>query len=242
MRLICTACLLGLAILGSQARAKDLEMVGWQLHERHLPKLEEAVGRAPEYGVNFVVFSHELFRSVDGFLKSPERQMEIGRVAAACERAKLAYWLWIHELDDIPAEFRENGRPGGRVELDRPELHAYLTRRYEELLEKVPGMAGFILTFHESGARVFQNSTVSSKRTVPERIVLVTGIIDAVARKRGKKLIIRNFFYEPQEMKWFEEALRALPKDIMVMRKDTCHEFNPFYPADPAMEPADGRN
>lgn len=220
--------------LAAGAASRPLEMVGWQLHERNLPKIEEAVRRAPAYGVNFVVFSHELFRHVDEFLKSPERQSELAQAAGACEKAGIAHWLWVHELDDIPAEFREAGRSGGRVEFDRPDLHAFLTRRYEALLDKLPRTAGFILTFHESGARIFQNTTVVSRRTVPERVVLLTGIVDRVARARGKKLILRNFFYEPQEMKWFEEALRSLPEDIMVMRKDTCHEFNPFYPPDPA--------
>lgn len=220
-------------VVCAAAAAQPMEMVGWQLHERSLPKLEEAIRRAPEYGANFVVFSHELFRHVDEFLNSSERKAEIAQAAAACERNRLAYWLWVHELDDIPAEFREGRRGAGRVEFDRPDLHAYLVKRYEALLDQVPGTTGLILTFHESGARIFQNTTVASKLTVPERVILLTKLIDGVARKRGKKMIIRNFFYEPQEMKWFEEALQSLPKDIMVMRKDTCHEFNPFYPPDP---------
>jgi hypothetical protein len=31
-------------------------MNGWQFHERDLPKLAEAVKKAPEYGVNFFIF------------------------------------------------------------------------------------------------------------------------------------------------------------------------------------------
>src|SRR6185369_3918650 len=47
-------------------------MNGWQLHDYNVPKLEEAIRRAPSYGVNFVIFSHELFRSVEGFLASDD--------------------------------------------------------------------------------------------------------------------------------------------------------------------------
>ena len=46
------------------------QMNGWQFHEYDLPKLEEAIHEAPDYGVNFFVFSHRLFRSVEGFLLS----------------------------------------------------------------------------------------------------------------------------------------------------------------------------
>ena len=45
-------------------------MNGWQFHEYDLPKLAEAIHKAPDYGVNFFIFSHLLFRSVEGFLVS----------------------------------------------------------------------------------------------------------------------------------------------------------------------------
>src|SRR5688572_18202610 len=37
---------------------------GWQLHDYNLPKLEDAIRRARGYGVNLLIFSHEMFRSV----------------------------------------------------------------------------------------------------------------------------------------------------------------------------------
>ncbi|HTX21325.1 MAG TPA: hypothetical protein VMD27_05665, partial [Candidatus Aquilonibacter sp.] len=39
--------------------------------------------------------------------------------------------------------------------------------------------------------------------------------------------------YEPWEMDDFKKALSGLPDDIIVMSKDTTHEFDPFYPFDP---------
>ena len=47
-------------------------MNGWQFHEYDIPKLEEAIRKAPDYGVNFFIFSHTLFRSVEGFLNSDD--------------------------------------------------------------------------------------------------------------------------------------------------------------------------
>src|SRR3954471_549042 len=52
--------------------AGPFTMNGWQFHDYNVPKLEEAIRRAPAYGVNFVIFSHELFRSVEGFLASDD--------------------------------------------------------------------------------------------------------------------------------------------------------------------------
>ncbi len=231
MRVIAVLALLGL--FAASLPGQPLGMVGWQFHERNVVKVAEAMERAPDYGVNFVVFSHELFRHVDEYLQSPERQAEIAALARTAKKKGLDYWLWVHELDDIPAQFRSGKAAGGRVEFDDPALFVYLKQRYERLLDLNPGARGLILTFHESGARIFQNRTVSSRLSVPERIVKLTSLIDGVVRARKQKLMIRNFFYEPKEILWFEEALKSLPKDLLLMRKDTCHEFNPFYPADP---------
>ncbi|MDQ3623836.1 MAG: hypothetical protein M3463_15320 [Verrucomicrobiota bacterium] len=67
------AWLLAMGISLVCARAADTSPFafnGWQFHDYNMPKLEEAVRRAPEYGVNFLIFSHEFFRSPEGFLAS----------------------------------------------------------------------------------------------------------------------------------------------------------------------------
>ena len=50
--------------------AAPFTMNGWQFHERDMPRLAEAIKRAPEYGVNFFIFSHGLFDHVGEFLNS----------------------------------------------------------------------------------------------------------------------------------------------------------------------------
>src|SRR5580700_9134891 len=75
-RLVFAFILLSLSALFPAAAAdtntSPFTMNGWQLHDYNMPKLEEAVNRAPEYGVNFLIFSHEFFRSVEGFLASTD--------------------------------------------------------------------------------------------------------------------------------------------------------------------------
>lgn len=218
-----------IAVVPLRAQNK-FEINGWQLHEYNIPKLEEAIKRAPSYGVNTIVFSHELFRSVEGFLNSPERQRDIRYLASLAEKQKLAHYFWVHEFDDIPAEFRE---PDKRVNFDHPGLFPYLRNRYERLIQTVPGTSGFILTFHECGNKVFKNSEVKTDKPVSERIYLISQLLYDVAKAHNKKLIIRNFLYEPKEVEYFNEAVKKLPKDILLMAKTEPHEFDPFYPADP---------
>lgn len=222
----CAAALLGVV---TTAAAAPFAWNGWQFHERNLPKLEEAIARAPEYGVNFVVFSHELFRHIERILADPSWVAELNRAGAAAQKQKIPFYLWIHELNEIPDRFLVDGR----AQLDDPALQTYLDDRYERLLRAIPGTAGFVLTFHETSHHVFRDSRVASRLSVPERIALVTRTIHRVCQRHGLKLIVRNFFYEPYEMQWFQDAMRLLPDDVIVMRKDTTHEFNPFYPPDP---------
>jgi hypothetical protein len=232
-------------------------MNGWQFHEYDIPKLEKAIQKAPEYGVNLFIFSHTLFRSVEGFLNSdqnydPEKtphlprlsklykkgphhtkphanwQKDIKHLGALASDQDIPYYLWIHEFDDLPPEYLYEGK----ADFDNPALFKFIEERYEKLLKVLPNAAGFVLTFHECNYKIFRNSEVYSKKRVPERIYLLTRLIYDVAKRHNKQLILRNFFYEPKEMEYFSEAISRLPEDLIVMSKTTFHEFDPFYPPD----------
>ncbi len=246
---------LSLAPLANAADHSPFHMNGWQFHEYDITKLEEAIRKAPNYGVNFFIFSHSFFRSVEGFLLSgddfdPERvrnlphlaelyrsghtkphagwQKNVRHVGSLAEKVHIPYYLWIHEFDEIPEKYKVEGK----VYYDHPELFAYLEDRYERLLKAVPNTAGFVLTLHESRNKIFRNREVLSSHPVPERIYGLTKLIYDVAARHNKQLILRNFFYEPLEMEYFSRALARLPDDLIVMSKTTFHEFDPFYPPD----------
>gem|GEM_PF-1304871 len=266
------ALVLGVALPAGAAatNASPFAMNGWQFHDYDIPKLEEAVKRAPAYGVNFFIFSHDFFRSVEGFLAStddvaptnppawvndlhrpeyfriiPHWQSDLRHIGDLAKAEHIPYYLWVHEFDDVPKRFLKPRSPevtdpglGGPVrtncvDMEDPELWKYLDQRYERLLQAVPDCAGFVLTLHESDFKVFRNGDVVSHDDVPGRIQKVTLLVYHVLKRHHKQLILRNFFYEPQEMEYFKAALAGLPDDIIVMSKDTTHEFQPFYPWDP---------
>src|SRR5262245_37804721 len=166
----------GAAQAATAAKPSPFTWNGWQLHEYNVPKLEEAVRRAPDYGVNFLIFSHDLFRSVEGFLAStdgvdpahppahvkdlytpeyfriiPGWQSDLRHIGDLATAKGIPYYLWVHEFDDIPKRFISKDK---RVQMDDPELFPYLEQRYERLLKAVPGCAGFVLTLHESDFKV----------------------------------------------------------------------------------------
>ena len=234
--------------------ATPFTMNGWQFHSRDVAKISEAIRKAPQYGVNFFIFSHALFDHVEPFLNSPDRKRDIAQLGALADQEKIPWYLWLHEFDDIPDRFRVGSRGaadeqieksvtgegssasfrlGRRVNMDDPALMEYLRDRYERLLNQCPTAAGLVLTLHESDNKLFRNAEVQSKLSVPDRIDAISKLIYEVVKKHHKKLILRNFFYEPQEMEFFAEAITKLPDDIIVMSKDVVHDFDPWYPFDP---------
>lgn len=185
-------------------------MNGWQFHEYNILKLEQAIQKAPEYGVNFFIFSHNLFRSIEGFLVSNEKldatqklphlskiyktsddhtkphpawQKDLLYVAPLAEKQQIPYYLWIHELDDIPEKFLIKNK----VNFDHPELFLYIKKRYERLLEVVSNAAGFVFTFFESNYKIFRKSEVISKMQVPEQIYQLTKLIYDIAKAHNKE-------------------------------------------------------
>lgn len=163
-------------------------MNGWQLHDYNMPKLEMAVRRAPDYGVNFIILSHKFFRSVEGFLASdgsldpahppanvkelhkgshfeliPGWQADVCHIGELAKSNGISCYLWVHEFDDVPERFLKEKR----VQMADPGLFPYLEERYERLLKAVPDCAGFVVTLHESDFKVFRDSEVSSQSAVP---------------------------------------------------------------------------
>ncbi len=259
-RLVAFALALAAALPAAPARAaaSPFTMNAWQFHEFNLPKLEDAIRRARGYGVSSFIFSHEFFRSVEGFLASDDdvrpdapsahvRQLKRGenfrlipgwktdlrRIGDLAASQGIPYYLWVHEFDDLPTRFLVKGR----VDYDNPGLWTYLTERYERLLAAVPGTAGFVLTLHESDLKVFRHGDIATRTAagadVAERVYKVSKLLYDLLARKGKQLIVRNFFYEPLEMAHFKRGVERLPDDVIVMSKDTTHEFHPFYPWDP---------
>src|ERR1700729_1305411 len=72
MKKFLLAALFLILLINTSRAATPFTMNGWQLHDYNIPRLEETVKKAPDYGVNFFIFSHEFFRSVEGFLASDD--------------------------------------------------------------------------------------------------------------------------------------------------------------------------
>ncbi|MHC4743237.1 MAG: hypothetical protein ACYS8Z_15085 [Planctomycetota bacterium] len=202
----------------------------WQFHEMDVEYVSRAMKLAERYGVNTVVFSHGMIEDVSQLYEGSERAGQLRKLAAEAHRLKLRVWIWVHELEnDVPERYLS----GGAVELDRQGFWEWLEGKYDKLFADFPEFDGILLTFHETKYKIFRESSVRSKLTMPQRFARLINTIDAACAGHKKDFVVRSFLYEPQELKWFAEGLADVPERVMLQCKCVPHDWQPFYPHNP---------
>ncbi|MBN2375145.1 MAG: hypothetical protein JXD22_01995 [Sedimentisphaerales bacterium] len=211
----------------------------WQFHKMDMDYVIGVMKKAREYDVNTVVFSHGMIDHVTQLYSTSDdgREVLTGRAAKLRKLAKdanalgLKNYIWIHELENVPAKFIK----GGKVQYDVNGFVKYLTDKYEKLYKDCPEFDGILLTFHETRYKIFDNNQVSSKLSMPDRFALLINTLDAVCFRNGKDLIVRTFLYEPDQLAWVQEGLKKTHPRVMIQSKCVPHDWQPFYPHNPVI-------
>lgn len=183
---------------------------------------------APRYGINTVIFSHEMIGYASELLDGGGRGPQLNQLTAAAHSQKLQAWIWVREFEKAPPEFMA----GGRVQMDRPGFWDWVAGRYEKLFTAYPAFDGLMLTFEESPYPIFDPKKVDSPLAMPDRFAKLIDTIGDVCRRHGKAFIVRSFFYEPEQMEWFKAGYSKTKPDIMVQTKCEPHDWDPYYPND----------
>ncbi len=218
-------------ILRSGVQAKPLvEIRSWQLHALNRDYVRGAMQKAGNYQVNTVVFSHGMIGEVSQLYDGSDRAEQLRTLAQEAHGLHLRVWIWIHELEnDVPKQYRD----GGGVNLDRAGFWDWLRDKYERLFADFPEFDGILLTFHETRYKIFQENSVKSKLSMPDRFAKMINTIDEACAKYQKDFVVRSFLYEPQELEWFAQGLQQVHPRVMLQSKCVPHDWQPFYPHNP---------
>jgi len=220
------------------SRAADLAPYrAWQFHELNVPYVSSTMKRAHSYGINTVVFSHEMIAYASQLFDGSNRAEQLRELARDGHAQPLKVWIWVHELQDVPPEYLDNGD----VQLDRSGLWEWLTKRYERVFGEYPEFDGLMLTFDETQYKIFDGKQVHSSLSMPDRFARLINTINAVCERHGKDFIVRSFFYEPAEMDWFREGYAKTSRRVMIQSKCGPHDWDPFYPNNPLIGLFPGR-
>ncbi len=208
--------------------APRVEYRAWQFHVLKPAYVSESMKLALRYDINTVVFSHKMIGFTSDLYDGSDRAETLRALALEAHKANLKVWIWVRELNDVPAQFMD----GRVVDMDRPGFWDWLRSRYERVLADFPKFDGVMLTFHETPYKVF-SPRVRSTLPIPERFARMVNTIDDVCARRGKDLIVRTFLYEPEELEWFRAGIKQTKPRVMIQSKCEPHDWDPFYPHEP---------
>jgi hypothetical protein len=158
------------------------------------------IAAAPKYRINHLELSHEVVMDLNE-VRDERKQALVNRLVDSAHAAGIQeVVVWDHALYELayyPERFRTG--PNGTIDLDDPAFWAWLKQDYREMLDRVPGADGVVLTFIETGARAErQHSRVMG--TPQEKLAaVVNAVADVVIGERKLNLYARTFSYTHAE-------------------------------------------
>lgn len=212
-------------------QAKPLEYRIWQFHDYNMPHIKRLIDMAAEQHVNRIQLSHNIVMDVEEVLYQPKRVKDINIICRWAHEKGIKVDMWTHELNGIPEELRE----GKKAKLDDPKLWEFVRGKYEKLFELCPELDGLVLTMHETALSIYHDTAVESSVAPEDRVAQLIDKMAKVCNSLGKTFFVRTFSYEPDELKYIQEGLRRSKADIIVMTKCQPHDWQPYYPHNPAI-------
>ena len=195
--------------------------------------LYAVVDSAARYGITQLQLSHDIVMNIDEILADSSRARLIEHVAEYADSRGIDTYVWSHEV---------NTRGRGREYLvdqnprDRARFWAARWSAYREALRKCPSLDGVVLMFGSSPRdpwEVVNPAIFAPSVSNPERVHWITENLRRIlVDELGKKLIVRTFIHQPEELRWVRDGLQGI-SGITVMSKCVPQDWEPYYPHNP---------
>lgn len=234
--LICLLSMFALAIPATVC-AKPARIIGWELDDYDMPYLRAAVDRAPEFGVNVLIFCYIIPKHGSQLPETEEMQRDLNELVERAHQHDIKAMVWEHQVDGPPREFLVDGK----LDFDNEALWKWLEDKHRRMFELVPGLDGIVLTLRETTYPVHQGR-VTSALTPTERVTKLVDAIAAVCEEKGKTLWVRDFSTSPQESKVLVDGINASRAGVAAMSKHVARDWHPFLPPNPALGKYPGRD
>lgn len=226
-----------LLILAAAAYAEPLPMRVWQFQDYNMDHMKRLVDLAAQNNVNRIQLSHEIVMDVEEPLNNPQLVKDINTVCEWAQAKGIKVDMWTHELNGIPQELLKDGK----ANLDDPKLWEFVTSKYDKLFKLCPKLDGLVLTMQETAMSIYHEDAVASSITPEKRVARLIDDLAKVCEKFKKDFFVRTFSYEPAELKYIMEGLALCESDPIVMTKCVPHDWQPYYPNNPAIGNVGGK-
>lgn len=226
-----------LFILQMTAKAQPLQYRVWQLQDYNMKHIERAITSAAQQNINRIQLSHQIVMNSEQPLANPKLAEDINTICELAHANNIKVDMWTHELTKLP----DNLLKDGKANLDDPELWAYIREKYEKLFKLCPGLDGLVLTMHETAMPIYHDNSVAASTTPAQRVAKLIDNMDAVCKSLKKDFFVRTFSYEPDELKHIQDGLRLSKSDVIAITKCVPHDWQPYYPFNPAIGDVGGK-
>ncbi len=242
----------------------------WYKNPVYLSYLDTVLDEAVRYHANALIFmGRGDFAEIHSFIsyrqwpelygiyenrRKDDRLLQTRRLNEVIEKANkknVGVYLWSHEIyipGELPRLYPGVKGVGAPFCPSSPEFWKFIGDKYEEFLEKVPGIAGIFLVLSETQSMLLDGSPCHCDqcRATPPQVFLEKLIrtVYEPLHRHGKRLVIRTFGHSTAHIQRIVDAINRLPDnlDISVMSKATISDFFGFrYPDNPAIGAVHGR-
>lgn len=211
--------------------AKPLDMRVWQFQDYNMDHIRRLIDLAAAQDVNRIQLSHEIVMDVEEPLGNPQLVKDINTICDWAHSKKIEVDVWTHELNGIPKELFKDGK----VDLDDPKVWEFVTGKYDRFFKLCPNVDGLVLTMQETAQSIYHDNKVASSVPPEKRVAKLIDDMAAVCKRSDKEFFVRTFSYEPNELKYILGGLRECKSDVIVMSKCVPHDWQPYYPYNPAI-------
>ncbi|TDE01137.1 hypothetical protein [Jiangella asiatica] len=147
---------------------------------------------------------------------------------------------------DAILELRPELRIDGVVCPTHPFWGEFLSTKYTELYQDLPGLTGMITSpaTGESRVSIAHNHCPCDRCAAMSPSEWYEWIITSMygpSAEYGKRLVVRDFVFDRRTQNDLAAAWKALPGDIVVCLKNTPHDYYPTFPHNPRISADQGR-
>jgi hypothetical protein len=242
---------------------EDFAVRGLEIHSSRMwrwKSVENAFGVMEKLGMNTLIF-HEsdltdqlvlpraYFSSDLMWQRWPVRlhlvldnnRQYIRKVAREARRRNIKFFLEVKEIwypDGLLELHPELIRSNGVVCATDPFWWEFVRKKYEELVEDIPDIAGVIVSpaSRESRVSMVANPCKCERCQAYDPKLWYENLFRAMyepLHAKGKILVVRDFSYRREQQNMVIDSTSCVANDIVIALKNTPHDFYPTFPNNP---------
>jgi hypothetical protein len=209
-----------------------LQIRGWNILSDHEENAYSVIDAASEYEINHLQLSHDIVHDLRE-VKDDKKQILCNKlINYAHDKGIAEVTVWDHALYPLsyyPDEYKTG--PDSTIDLDNNEFWEWLKADYREMLDRIPGINGIILTFIETGARVENQYSNQLKSPAEKLAKVIDEIAEVVINERELALYARTFIYTREELKSIISCFdKVKNEEVALMVKEVPHDFFLTHP------------